>query len=639
MFSLGMILFEMCCPLKTAMERAQTLEALRKEGYVLPHMFEEPDRILQGEIIKSLVRHRVSERPSSQELLRSGKIPIQDEDETFRTALQLLSSKSSAFYARLMKELFRQPNDESNAKDYTYDLGFKSSLDPEDSLLQTFVQEKLVEVFRRHGAVEIKRPQLLPSSDYYNEQAVRFLNSSGKLVQLPYDLTLPFARVIARQSDKEIALKSYYFGPVFREAAANVHPVMVGEVDFDIISNDSLDLALREAEVIKVVDEIIDSVPSFAASSVVYHISHSRLLDAILVFCGVAPEKFSGVKQIVSKLNIGQWTWAKIRNELRSAPTAISSTSLDDLMRFNFRGRYEEAITKLRDLLQDTDELESTFRHLEAVTTYLERFRVGRKVYINPLSSVNEKFYQGHMLFQCVSEGKHKSVLCAGGRYDRLIRDHRTAKQGEKHAVGFNLSWENFVHSMKQYHKASGKNFLKKGEELPSTPWLTRRCDVLIDSTDTAILRSIGIKIAQELWANDISAELVIDSGIKEATSHHQQQSNKDGSNSHDWLVLIKQDGTLKIRSAISKEDVEKSASELVGWLRLEMRERDRTEGRFERGRTHNQYTHTAEANNERAGEVSVLTSQAKSKKGNRRNIIEDGKQLSALYFEHYLIL
>src|ERR1700761_5270483 len=122
MYSLGIILFEMCYPLRTAMERAQTLGDLRKEDYSLPIMFDEPEKLLQREIIKSLVRHKVSERPSSQELLRSGKIPIQDEDETMRTALQLLSNKSSPFYARLLKEMFNQSQEESNAKDYTYDL-------------------------------------------------------------------------------------------------------------------------------------------------------------------------------------------------------------------------------------------------------------------------------------------------------------------------------------------------------------------------------------------------------------------------------------------------------------------------------------------------------------------------------------
>ena len=51
---------------------------------------------------------------------------------------------------------------------------------------------------------------------------------------------------------------------------------MTGEVDFDIISPDTLDLALKEAEMIKVLDEIVDVFPSL--SPMCFHLGHSDLL-------------------------------------------------------------------------------------------------------------------------------------------------------------------------------------------------------------------------------------------------------------------------------------------------------------------------------------------------------------------------
>jgi len=55
-------------------------------------------------------------------------------------------------------------------------------------------------------------------------------------------------------------------------------------------------------------------------------------------FCRIKPEESADVKNILSKLNQGDTTWNTIRQELRSPPISLSSTSLDDLQRFDWRG-------------------------------------------------------------------------------------------------------------------------------------------------------------------------------------------------------------------------------------------------------------------------------------------------------------
>ena len=623
MYSLGIILFEMSYSLLTGMERAQILGDLRQFNPRLPSIFDSTEKLLQGEIIKTLVRHKVNERPSSQDLLRSGKIPSPIEDETIQTALRSLSDKNSSFYAKFLSELFSQRRDVSrpetmNAKDYSFDLDQELKAETE-GLLQCFIRDQLIAVFRRHGAVEMQRPQLLPSSAsvLYGETAVKLLDTAGNVMLLPYDLTLPFARLLAKK-DGEISEKSFTFGYVFRGAPAGHHPRMHGEVDFDIVSEDSLDLALREAEVVKVMDEIIDNIPSLTNANVSYQISHSKLLNTVLRFCHVPSEKTSAVKQIISRLNIGQWNWAKIKTELRSPSVAIPSTCLEDLARFDFREPCSVAICKLRDLLQSTEELESTFRHLEAIVAYLERFRVKRQILICPLASVNERFYRGNILFQCIYRvNKKNRVLCAGGRYDRLIQDQCIgSKLHSRHAVGFNLAWENLVESMARYQNEAGKNFLKKSEDHASMLKI-KRCDVLIDSPDPAALRSSGIKLVQELWSNNISAELAIGSSAHQSRSHAQHSSDE----MHDWNVLIKQDESLRVRSTLSKEDIEIRNSELLNWLRTEMRERDRQEGNTEKSKPQHQggLAETAE----RDADVAFLISQSRGKKTNRQNVVE----------------
>ena len=76
---------------------------------------------------------------------------------------------------------------------------------------------------------------------------------------------------------------------------------MFGEVDFDIVSTDTLDLALKEAEVIKVLDEIVTTFPSLSSTQMCFHLGHSQLLqldpDAPPAL-PPKPEKRTGIERI-----------------------------------------------------------------------------------------------------------------------------------------------------------------------------------------------------------------------------------------------------------------------------------------------------------------------------------------------------
>ncbi|KAK0663605.1 eIF-2-alpha kinase GCN2 [Lasiodiplodia hormozganensis] len=592
MYSLGIIFFEMCYPLKTAMERSEEITKLRQKEHALPDCFQSSDKAIQGEIILSLINHRPSERPSSNKLLHEGKIPHEIGDETVRLALAGLSDPKSPYYHKMLSALFAQgANKQVQVKDYAWDLNATNGPHEQKAstlVLQELVEDKLSAVFRRHGAVKTRRQLLFPTSAHYEEQnVVKLFDSSGTLVQLPYDFTLPYARSIARQAPP--VEKTYTIGHVYRDAFTGGAPRSNGEADFDIISYNSLDLALKEAEVVKVVDEVIDEFPSLSTAPIVFQINHADLLDLIMESCRIAPSLRRSVKQILNRLNIQDWTWQKIRNDLRSPTVGVSSTSLDDLAKFDFSDSPEKAFSKIQSLLAGTEFLDKThaiFAHLRTVLGYLKKFNVRRQIKVNPLGTFNEKFYAGGFMFQCLYDTKRRDVIAAGGRYDALIEEHRSKAQGKAsscHAVGLNLGWDRLVASMARLHKkASKNNFLKKSTEDDSGPgqWATRRCDVLIACFDSAALRSTGVKMLGELWAHDVSAELSIDArSPEELLSHHAEEK-------HSWIVIIKADAIntgkpdLKVKSLVRKEDTDLRSSELLSYLRQEMRERDHREGR-----------------------------------------------------------
>jgi len=335
MFSLGVIFFEMCHPLPTGMERDQTLRQIRERHHTLPTTFQQSEKAVQGQIIESLLSHTPSERPTASELLSSGRIPLQVEEETFRRAIvHLLSDPNSPDYKKILSAIFSQSP--KKFEDIAWDMDSHGAPAANELLVQGLVKKKLTSIFRRHGAVESTRQMLFPRSQHYSAGAVRLLDSSGNLLQLPFDLTVPNARAIPRQ-DPSLE-KTFAFGTVYRESTHGSEPRTHREVDFDIVSYNTLDLALKEAEVIKVLDEIIEEFPPLRSANMCFLVNHSDLLQIVMEFCRITPSQIPHAKEVISKLNVGKWTMQKIRSELRSPAIGVASTSLDDLARFDFKG-------------------------------------------------------------------------------------------------------------------------------------------------------------------------------------------------------------------------------------------------------------------------------------------------------------
>ncbi|KAF2425819.1 Serine/threonine-protein kinase [Tothia fuscella] len=627
MYSLGIIFFEMCFPLKTAMERDQAVRALREKQHALPAIFQTAEKALQGSIIESLISHRPSERPTSSELLHSGKVPIKIEDETIRHALEGLSDPNSPYYHQIMAALFSQ-TPTRQIKDYTWDLGNTAGVQDADAstlLLQEMVKDKLVSIFRRHGAVETQRQLLLPRSAHYaDNDAAQLLDPSGTLVQLPYDLILPNARAIARR--RPAAERTFAFGNVFRNTAAGGAPRSNGEVDYDIVTTDTLDLALKEAEVIKVLDEVVDGIPAFAMTQMCFHLNHSDLLELILEYCRIAISQRPAVKEVLSKLNVDTWTWQKVRADLRSPTLGVSATSLDDLARFDFRDTPDKVFARIKSIFEGTeyvDRTRATFNHLQSVVEYLKQFNVRRKIYICPLNSLNEKFYSGGILFQCLYDTRRRHVLAAGGRYDRLIEEHKPKIQGQFtgcHAVGMNLGWDRLVSAMARFHRNAGKqgHFLKKSisnEDDNAGAWAIRRCDTLVAAFDSTILRTTGVRMLADLWAYDISAELAVDTRSPEELLNHYREEK------HSWIIIIKHDRDLKVKNNATRTDSDIKSENLISHLRSEIRERDHREGVAERNRLMDR--RPISSSEEKRQNVQVLISQHRSKKSNKWNMVE----------------
>ncbi|OBT84497.1 PEK/GCN2 protein kinase [Pseudogymnoascus sp. 03VT05] len=624
LYSLGIILFEMCYHPIVGMERAEVLKELRNPKTILPSDFQADKKGHFGDIILSLLNHDPEVRPSSSSLLDSGKLPVQMGSEAIQLALASLQDPKSPYYPKMMAALYSRPTDQ--AKDLAWDMSNKKPPAPADSIMRTHVKEQLISVFRLHGALEVPRPIMFPRSSYYASDAVQLLEPGGTLVQLRYDLTLPFARSIAKNPPR--MQKSYAFGDVFRDKSGG-QPLSFGEVNFDIVS-DSLDLALKEAEVIKVLDEIIASFPCMATVPMCFQLNHSDILNLIFDHCGVDVGCRLSATETLSKLHVSQWTWARIKTDLRS--NGLSAASIDELSSFDFRDSPDRVFQKLKTLLDGTEAFNRAspaIAHLKDVVKYIQRFGVTSKIFITPLGSIRERFYKGGLLFSCLYDRDKKEVFAAGGRYDSLVREFlpKTGRQPEVcHAVGFNFAWENLAQSMFSYHQKSIKKQSKKPAIELHGIWKGKRCDVLVSSFDGHVLRSEGVSLMNELWRNHISAELAGDARSPEDLMSKYKDFD------HFWIVTIKQDSMVKIKTMGRKdvEDVDMAESQVISWLRGQIRDRDHREGqnpnKMARRTSHNDGPGAPHLKQQ----VHILTTGTKAKKAALKNSIQNQAQVAA---------
>jgi eukaryotic translation initiation factor 2-alpha kinase 4 len=159
------------------------------------------------------------------------------------------------------------------------------SLEPDiqKGILFTNFHAKLIEIFQRHGAVEIFSPLLIPSgstSSYLEKtKCVELLDSSGLVVQLPYDHTIPFARYVARMKNVS-KLKRWTLDRIFRPNLVGGQPHSFLECEFDIVTSTSCSF-LPDAECIKTALEIIESA-GIQSQDLIIQINHSFILEFCL---------------------------------------------------------------------------------------------------------------------------------------------------------------------------------------------------------------------------------------------------------------------------------------------------------------------------------------------------------------------
>ena len=615
MFALGIVFFEMSFAFKTSTERMDWLQTINKGTSSLPVRFEKDEYKFQGRIIRSLLNHNQHDRPSAKDLLLDPEIPEPLEEDKEQRYFQRLVQGNPQQLQRVLENFMGKTASRPEMLAYAYiDQDSNKLADP---YLLAAIQRKLEEVFSCQGAVRSNRDTVFPVEDLY-PNAAKFLDAAGFTVQLPYDLTVPFARSIAlHKSDYS---KCFSFGTVFRQRKGlGVEPLCIPEVDFDIVSYSAQDLSLKDAQVLSVLDDCLAKLETLYVRSFSIIVSHGDLLDLILNACEVPESRVQLVKRILSSLNVTKITWKQVQLELQSSPTDLVGTTISALSQFNFTSSLREVrhrvLTSLKNLRKEDLVVKATrtLNRLEEVDSYLGRLRVRTPVLYSPLSNTSEFLYRGSIMFRCV-ESKSSKTIAVGGRYDALIRSYQTpAHKSFARAAGFRINIMDLASYARLDAQQAGGRSAKSKVVIPSS--ITPRIDVVVTSFDETTLHGACLEIVRNLLDAGMSAELSdLCSGMDELEQAYATVSRY-------WTVIVRPGGTkIKVRSP-AKEETDVTNSDLVPWLREEMGDKqisNTSEPALRRTRS----SHGA---SEREN-VTVLTPQHKSKKVNRAAIIDSAR-------------
>lgn len=565
MFSLGIIFFEMIASqrcYKTTMERYQLLRELRQPNIQFPSNWEKNEWVAQTAIIRQLLDHDPAARPTPMAMLRSPLLPPKMEDESVQELLRLAANPTSVHRHELIHALFARPQADV-LRDFTFDTGAQ---DDEDDVLVGVVTRYLREMFQRRGAVPVHPPLLFPPNEVYSTDKglVKLLDQAGKVVFLPFDLTVPFARICARSGHARF--KRFDIADVYRDnVLAGGQPRAILAASFDIVSQEADPAA--ESEVLGVLDELL-SIPGLAGEAWQIELSHELILRK---FMQRFPPRYHDTLLSALPHLLARGTEARAKQQLQQA--GLPPHFLEEVEAWNLSSEYDYGVVALKALLTQSEKaaLAEPLAYLDTVVRLLRQFGVRLKVVLVPLLSHSHTFYRHGAMF-AVSRlshgGKHRDVLAVGGRYDELLRHFaypRSRVRGTARAVGIQIAVGKLVKIVAKYQKVQMPRFLgRPAEECTLGPWTPRRCECYVAASQPGLMEA-KIRLCTTLWAHRISADLQYEDAAGESPEDTAATCRAEGIL---LLILVRaHTPVLKVKEVLTRAEHEVAHEDLISFL------------------------------------------------------------------------
>jgi histidyl-tRNA synthetase len=238
------------------------------------------------------------------------------------------------------------------------------------------------------------------------KEVYRLSDQGGRSLGLRYDLTLPFAKVLALQPGLPLPVKRYEIGKVFRDG-----PVKKGRLrEFTQCDADIAGIAgpAAELELFGLARDVFGRV----GLTVIIRWNNRRLLQELLAVLQVPMEDMPGVMLAMDKL--GKIGISGVRQELLQK--GLDGAMADRLLSLAEAGEWLPRKLAARFGLENSPGAEEASALLEL----LEASGLGAMCRFEPFLTRGLSFYTGTVFEVFDASGKYTSSLAGGGRYDAI---------------------------------------------------------------------------------------------------------------------------------------------------------------------------------------------------------------------------
>ncbi|WP_342550643.1 histidine--tRNA ligase [Lysinibacillus sp. FSL M8-0216] len=290
---------------------------------------------------------------------------------------------------------------------------------PEQEVARRAIRRTLEDTFMAYGCKPIETPILnytkLMASKYAGGaeivQEMYTLTDRGERdLALRYDLTIPFAKVVATNPSITMPFKRYEIGKVFRDG-----PIKAGrfreftQCDVDIVGVTS---QAAEAELMMMAIDAFDKLNL----QINIQYNNRKILVGLLQLFEVEQQQMNQVILILDKIEkIDQKT---MLSELREL--GISENSMTKIKQF-LEGQPQINMAYFNEFANQNIILQQGIQELVELTAYLNALGLNEKCTFNPFLARGLEIYTGTIYEIFLADGTIRSSIGSGGRYDQAI--------------------------------------------------------------------------------------------------------------------------------------------------------------------------------------------------------------------------
>ena len=366
---------------------------------------------------------------------------------------------------------------------------------PDEMLHRNTMLATMCAIFEKYGYLPIETPTLHSAAVLgdMGQAAYTFKDDKGQDLALPSELTIPFARFVARNYDKlPIPFKRYQIQRVWRaEKTERDNWREFNLCDIDIIGSPT---ALCGGEIAFITTKIFDALD---IRDVTFRVNSKGLLRHILWSNGIKQnDTISEALRVVREFKRNETEMTEQLEKLgledaqevvkRLQPTEDSRETLDGLLR-----------------LCDDD---IVAKGLEYILDYCEQLGLSKnKLTVDP-TLVHEQDYYSNIMLAVSSDDVGLGDLCSGGSYDYIHGGYVVGR--EFAGVGVAFEFEKIVRML------SRRGMLEINKLSPTQVLVTR---TLKDGEKSALREKVAMQIYKSLIEADIPSEIYLqNSDLKE---------------------------------------------------------------------------------------------------------------------------